>query len=463
MGVRRPLSLTVAGQEVLTGWPIAISPGWRDYVHSQTQAWTGPIFFHARLGPFFGTETAEPEWAPVGGGHVTNEAGKADLTQFNPKFWDKVRGWAKDVCLAGDYVEFDLIDRWWAKQQVIPNPMRPEWNIQGYDMAAHVGRQAIQPGSPEDLWLAQVVRVLGSLPCVIWEDGNEVGLGGYNPAWTFSMLERVRHHEKTLVNNVAHIFSTNSGKGDAESGPVNYIERHQSVSIPAPLYNKPSWVNEYNPRPAFTPQQMRDRYCLSRQAGTGWWYWRHTQSMEEMSETLRFFAANCPVPPPPNCGLGTPTATEAAARGLRPTFKVRLYGRGLTTTPFACFGGEYCANAGWTDGRTCCAVAPDGHPQKRACEIQFAGAQCPRWYGDCTGIGPPECPITFDTLIGNDPHPMNANAQCPNPYPNHQERPEVFWGRPEGKGWVFACNHDFTVCGRYNQIVDQDIEPEEGT
>jgi hypothetical protein len=166
-----------------------------------------------------------------------------------------------------------------------------------------------------------------------------------------------------------------------------------------------------------------------------------------------------PPPPPAGCTLGTPPATEVPGA----TFNVKAHGRGLTTTPLGRFGkAYYCTpEADWpeacADGRDFGPVAREGHPQRRACEIAFVGSQCPRWKGECTGTGN-QCPITFDTLIGDNPHPMNANAGCPDPHPNHQENPEVFWGRPAGKGWVFACNHDFTVCGKFKNLVDQVVQ-----
>lgn len=291
--VRRPLPIHVAGEELLTGWPVAVSPTWRTYVHSFVG--DRPVFFHARLGPFFGSNVAEPEWADVGGGYKL-VAGKADLTRFNPAYWNRVFDWGLGACLAGDFIEFDLVDRWWSKQcfqNGPPNPMCPEWNIQGYNFATHVGRQAIIPGSPEDAWLEQAVRTVGPLPCVIWQDGNEVGLGGYGVEWTFSMRERVRFHETNVGDGVIHLFGTNSGRAEAESGPVDYIEHHQSMPIPVPLWNKPSFVNEYNPNPPLSADQLHERFCAARLNRTGWWAWRHTMSQVEFERALSLIAHGC--------------------------------------------------------------------------------------------------------------------------------------------------------------------------
>ena len=54
----------------------------------------------------------------------------------------------------------------------------------------------------------------------------------------------------------------------------------------------------------------------------------------------------------------------------------------------------YCAEIGFTDGRSFCPVRPEGHPQRAACELYAVGLALdtnrpgPTWYfkdGFCTG------------------------------------------------------------------------------
>jgi hypothetical protein len=173
---------------------------------------------------------------------------------------------------------------------------------------------------------------------------------------------------------------------------------------------------------------------------------------------------DCPEPPDPpdpgTCPLGTPHASRVP----RAQVKLAGYGRGFQATPFGCFGRDYyCSEAmNWpeacADARSCGPVAPDGHPQREVCEQAFLGTECPVWWGECTPpITGASCPITFDVLIGDDPHRMNET--CPDPHPNHQENPEVFWGRPEGRGKVWACavmpDGSVVACTETPKRVDQ--------
>ena len=164
------------------------------------------------------------------------------------------------------------------------------------------------------------------------------------------------------------------------------------------------------------------------------------------------------------CTLGTPHASQVD----RPEVALAAYGRGHHATPLGCFGRDYYCTTGpegmnWpeacAEGKRCGPVAPLGHPQRVACERVFLGADCPVWRGECTApIEPPRtCPITFDILIGDDPHFMNR--ACPAPVGNHVERPIVYWARGEGRGKIFACaqNPDGTLiaCTNRPKRIDQ--------
>jgi hypothetical protein len=45
----------------------------------------------------------------------------------------------------------------------------------------------------------------------------------------------------------------------------------------------------------------------------------------------------------------------------------------IDSTPLVA-GYEYCKEIGFTDGRNRCAVRPEGHPERRACEAYAVGA-----------------------------------------------------------------------------------------
>ena len=303
-GLRVASEIVVDGERIVVGWPCAIRQVFRDWAEEKT---AGKVnMYHCRLGPFFADATAESDWIGIGGAYLRVPDGRADLTRFNPAFWDLVYDDTHGAGMEGSYVEVSFLDRWWYKQNpaIRPNPMRPEWNIQEYDF--NVGHNAIEPGSFRDQWLLQVVcrpdnpkKALGRLPNIIFEDGNEVGLGGYDPVYTFSMRERVRVHEAACSVPV-HLFGTNANKPAAEAGPVDYVSRHQGNPIPSPITGKPSYVNEYNPRPPFTPAQVQQKFCAAKGSRTYFAHWFHGQTQPQIEETMRLLAAGCgPAPPPP--------------------------------------------------------------------------------------------------------------------------------------------------------------------
>jgi hypothetical protein len=110
------------------------------------------------------------------------------------------------------------------------------------------------------------------------------------------------------------------------------------------------------------------------------------------------------------------------------------------------------------------AVAPEGHPQRPACEAQFLEQPCPTFAMDrCTGTGE-QCPITWDTYIVidgvNQLHPANVRAGCREATyikdPNGRLLSGEWWkATAHGKGYLKACNVDGTVCGTSTFEIDQ--------
>jgi hypothetical protein len=78
-------------------------------------------------------------------------------------------------------------------------------------------------------------------------------------------------------------------------------------------------------------------------------------------------------PPPPDasgCGEPTPPAL------LKINVAVHIRGPNawtLDATPLVGPDAQYCAEIGFTDGRANCAVRPEGHPERQACEAWLVG------------------------------------------------------------------------------------------
>ena len=131
-------------------------------------------------------------------------------------------------------------------------------------------------------------------------------------------------------------------------------------------------------------------------------------------------------PKPGKCLYETPSARQLQAEGKNPSINVHRQGAmAVSGTPVANFGAAYYCAIGWAEacaeGKVRGPVAPDGDPNRLACEGQFLEAPCPTFsMAECTGTGA-QCPITFDPYIclpGGDPkcvnqnHPSNVAAGC---------------------------------------------------
>lgn len=388
-------------------WPVNDSPEWRAYVHEKAAAWKGAIFFHVRTGPFFGNQSAEGGWAAIGGAYSL-VGKKADLSKPNPAFWDRVYDWAYAAAVDGDYVELDWFDRWWAKQNCSdrPHPDCAEWNVQGYPMNTHVGRVEIKEGMFEDDLLHYALcrpdnpaKALGPLPNLIFQGGNEVGLGAYDPIWEVSMKGRVKHWEQTCGGNVRHLFGTNSGRTETIA-QVDYAEFHTVPPvISAPVLGRPSGNNEYNPGENYTPQQLRNFFCEAQHNGTFLWYWRHGQTTAQMDESLRLMADALVN------GCGTPVGTCAEPKPPKTgKFKVpRPWSGWYDTTWLVGPDAGYCRAVGYTDGRAWCPTRPECDPSVGDCPFQdTVGCNAwslggnPLWQSDGTTTVKPNNPFQAD-------------------------------------------------------------------
>lgn len=179
----------------------------------------------------------------------------------------------------------------------------------------------------------------------------------------------------------------------------------------------------------------------------------------------------CPEPPPPvgECNLGTPTARSMFAQGKRVQVRPDMHGANISATPQAQFGQEYyCTQEmNWPEacaaGRVFGPVAPDGHPQRMACEAQFLEQPCPTFQmAECKGT-PQQCPVSFDpyyVINGvNQNHPNNVAAGCNGDdwvtQPGGGVLRGMFWtASAHGRGTIRACSKDEVVCTTSSFIVD---------
>ncbi|MBN1771216.1 MAG: hypothetical protein JXB32_08155 [Deltaproteobacteria bacterium] len=276
------------------GWPL-FDEAWADYAAAKAVT-----FLHVRLGPFLTGPGGESDWAAVGGGYPEGPDGRADLATWNEPFWARVRALLEYAAQRGMWVEVDLVDGWAAKHcrwGDTPgySPWDAAWNVQGEDWCTTAGSREISGDDVHERWVRKAVRETGRWGNVLYQDGNEIGIvGGYAPEWTLSLRNIVRD-EEARNGWRRHPFGTNSDDPAAMAADgVDYLEFHQDgAADPAGCFGRPCGVNEYNPDPALTPEQLHAAFCAARAWGTYYWYWRHGQDAAAMDRSLDLLAAGC--------------------------------------------------------------------------------------------------------------------------------------------------------------------------
>jgi hypothetical protein len=132
--------------------------------------------------------------------------------------------------------------------------------------------------------------------------------------------------------------------------------------------------------------------------------------------------ASFPLPPdpngpPPESGCGRPFPPPVTRWGAKIHLKKFEYWQ-LDSTPLVGPDYVYCAEVGFTDDRLICAVRPESHPERRACEAwavgtaEDTGLPGPTWTRDgeyCTTLAASGC----EHVEGN---PFALKADAPGTY-----------------------------------------------
>ena len=456
-GVRRPRPFRIAGREINARWPLA-SPEWMDYTHARHAD-----AFHFRMGPFYAD--VEPNWADLGGPFLP------ETQDWNPAFWQASRDYAYHAYTIDSRVEIVPLDSWGFKfsQRGERYVAFPQAVIDAF------GHQWL----PEfDRYLFKVAEEHGCFGNVyIALDNEGENIRSYDPEFYRTMLQRWRVAEQQVGCGFRHLVGTSVHELFSDPD-IDYAITHSRQPLTTPIAGHWSVNNEHNP--ALSPAEEEQAFAGARRIGLAWALWRDGMSDPEFEDTLTRFGrvvegVEPPPPPPATCTLGTPTARAAAAAGMSPTINVQrtnagplsdpLAGKWISGTPIASFGVAYCQAAGWTDGRSRCAVAIDGHPERLACEAHFLEAPCPTFSAErCTGTGY-QCPITWDPYIVidgvNQNHPENVRAGCrestfiTDPGSGQVISGEWWKASAHGKGFLKACNADGSVCGTSSFEIDQ--------
>jgi len=458
--VRRPRPVRVAGVEINARWPLA-SPEWMDFTHAYlADAW------HFRMGPFYADEETESDWMDIGGPYLP---GGLD---WNQAFWQAARDYAYHAYKLGGRVEVVAIDTWGCKYSQAGNRYVP-WPADAIEACGRTWH-------PEhERFARKVVEELGCFGNTYWAVDNEgEGIQGENAEWFLQLRNVIRDEEQRTGCGFVHPIGTSVR---AVMPGVDYSITHVREALLEPIAGHWTVNNERNP--AGAPDQEEAYFRQARSSGLVWALWRDDMEDGAFYDTLRRFkrvVEGGSPPPLPTCTLGTPTARQMAAAGKQPTIKVQRTvagagldpqaGKWISGTPVAAFGSVYYCQPGMNWPEACAnppspgPVAPEGHPQRIACEAQFLEQPCPTFsMARCTGTGE-QCPVTWDTYIVidgvNQLHPDNVKAGCrESTYvkdPDGRLLSGEWWkATAHGKGYLKACNFDGSVCGVSTFEIDQ--------
>jgi len=395
-----PGPLIVDGKKIEYMWPLA-SEQWIDHIASK-----GANGIHLRPGPIGAADTIA-ELQAIGGPYLP------DGSDWNPKFWERFHTIIRYAGSKGVNVEIDGLDGW-----VVKNSIAGSWHMPFPEEDVFTALQLpINPSVRK--WIKKLTYETCLYGHKTYQIGNETGVSGHGwtPEWERAMYGLIREGEQQpgCDGEVIAMIGSNSRDYD---GPYDFFVSHQAEALTAPISNRPTEVNEYNP--ALAPAQFKSLMCSSRRAGQSFWYWRSDGSDAWQDASLNLLkggcgaASTCPDPKPDRAKLD---------------FTMLVYPNGIVdATPIVTKDCEYCSAIGMGE--------INGTP-RCACPIRN---ECPGF--DC------ENRLTCEQYVLSVPGVCSATAPT-----WHTDGTLLlvdqygFRARTDGT-WLEACNCDSSICRR---------------
>jgi hypothetical protein len=234
--------------------------------------------------------------------HPENLPTRADLSQWNPRYFAYVNEIIAYAASKGLHVEIDVDDGWGikhCKRKDIGDyhPWQKENNLQGQDLCDAAGTIEVQPGDPYDKWIRKVVAEFGHNSGVLWQIGNENNLiPHFSSAWELSHAAIIKDEELKRGYKAHPIGTQTENAGIIADSRIDFSEWHtqgEAISNPATCGGKPCGVNEYNPEPALEPVAVQNSYCTAKANGTWFGLWRHSMSRPSWDEAWRLVGLPC--------------------------------------------------------------------------------------------------------------------------------------------------------------------------
>ncbi len=250
------------------GWPL-VNAGALDTMRQHKLNYTD-----IRLGPSIDRTVFGDGEPPDSDGYLLVN-GKYDLTQWNPRFWARVRQALADASARGVYVGVSLIDSWVLDHEL--GPWTASRNLQGFEG----GSLAVVKHAPRlqhELWIRKVVRETAQFPNVLYLDGNESFKGDPELDWIHGIRDIARSEMAQMGIAPARLFGSNSKRTDA----VDYLVSHAgTVPVEGPI---PHLDTEYQTLP---PSMILSRAKTAWDKGSvSFHYWAGEHSLETRAQVL---------------------------------------------------------------------------------------------------------------------------------------------------------------------------------
>lgn len=249
------------------GWPL-VNPSVLDEIAANRGNYS-----HIRVGP---NSLTSPDGDHVG---YARAGDKLDLTQWDESFFPRVRGVVDSARARGIYIEVSLIDAWLFKHR------HDAWvgsaNLQGFE-AGGCDQFGAAPHAHAERWVRKVVREIGMLDNVLWQDGNEVFDCGHDATAWVTGLHAIVRDEEARNGFGEHPFGTNSHQHDLAFVGRNTYEIVHDTEAPRAV-GRPLLVNEY---PALGPEDVCEQIAQGAHNESSFMVWRGNMSGSQWIQAL---------------------------------------------------------------------------------------------------------------------------------------------------------------------------------
>jgi hypothetical protein len=293
----------------------ACDPGWALVSRcaiKDTADKAGPdAMIHLRLGPY----RVQPDWGAEqnsAGSPYLEVGGKADLAQWDPKFWAYLQDKRDYAGSLGVRLEVDLMDGWGIKWQVwrpdeFPqgHPWRAVSNVQSQEWVLPpngAGTKAILPGTVWDAFIRKAVDTFSDKGNVVYQVGNENGqIPNHAAEWEITACNIV-HDQEAKRGFKPHLCGSNVPEKVGNRAEIDFLTTHADPPFSQLRCNdvtRPCRQNEDNNN--YTGDVWGQLYCDAKKNGLYRDLWRADMPRPAFDVALSYLKNGCASVGPVGC------------------------------------------------------------------------------------------------------------------------------------------------------------------